>query len=254
MTSGRLDLASAGFAGGERYERARPGYPADAIAALCTACEIGLGRRVLDLAAGTGKLTRHLVAQGADVIAVEPVAGMREQLASTMPGVSVVHGTAELLPVDDATIDVVTVGQAFHWFDGPAALREIHRALVPGGAIGLVWNVMDRRVRWVERLQELIHRHRGPNPWYAGHVWRAAFSPGAGFTTLEHRAFANAQTVDIDGLIDRVASVSFIATLPDEVCLEVTAEIRQIVAEELSDQVQFAIPYVTDVFWSHRGG
>lgn len=252
MAPRHLDLASAGFAGGELYERARPGYPADAVATLCAECAVGPGRTVLDLAAGTGKLTRELAAHGADVIAVEPVGGMREQLASTVPQIQVLNGTAEALPVADASVDVVTVGQAFHWFDGPAALREIRRVLVPGGAIGLIWNVMDRRVGWVQRVQEVIHRHRGPNPWYAGHAWRSAFTQDRGFAPLEHRAFTNAQLVEVAGLVDRVASVSFIATLPDEERAEVITEVLRIVRAELPGQDRFAIPYVTDVFWSHR--
>jgi SAM-dependent methyltransferase len=252
MTSRRFDLASAGFAGGERYERARPGYPADAIAALCAACGIEPGRAVLDLAAGTGKLTREFVACGAHVTAVEPVAGMREQLAATVPGIQIIDGTAERVPVDDASVDVVTVGQAFHWFDGPVALKEIHRVLVPGGAIGLVWNVMDRSVPWVGRVHELIHRHRGPNPWYSGHAWRATFTPDCGFGALQHRVFVNTQPVDIANLVDRVASISFIATLPDGERSVLMDDLRQIVAEELPGQARFAIPYVTDIFWSHR--
>ncbi len=254
MTSLRFNLAAVGFAEGERYERARPGYPPGAIAELCAACGITPGRTVLDLAAGTGKLTRELVACGAHVMAVEPVAGMREQLAAGVPGIQIVEGTAERIGLDDASVDVVMVGQAFHWFDGPAALQEIHRVLVPGGAIGLVWNVMDRRVGWVDRVQDLVHRHRGPNPWYAGHAWRAAFTAQCGFAELQHRVVTNAQPVDVAGLIDRVASISFVATLPDEERSVLMDEVRHIVAEELPGQARFAIPYVTDIFWSHRMG
>lgn len=217
-------------------------------------CEIGPGSRVLDLAAGTGKLTRELLACGAHVVAVEPVVGMRDQLAATVPGIAVLDGTAERLPLGDGSIDAVTVGQAFHWFDGSAALREIHRVLGPRCAVGLIWNVMDRGVPWVGRLQEVIHRHRGPNPWYAGHMWRDAFTRDIGFTPLGHRQFTSSQIVDIAGLIDRVASISFIATLPDVARAGVMTEIRQIVAEDLPAQDRFAIPYVTDVFWSHRQG
>ncbi len=254
MTSEYFELASAGFARGERYERARPGYPAEAIAVLLTGCGVGPGTRVLDLAAGTGKLTRDLVASGAEVTAVEPVAGMRARLASIVPDEQILDGTAERLAVSDGSVDAVTVGQAFHWFDGPAAVREIHRVLVPGGAVGLIWNVMDRSVAWVERVQELIHRHRGASPWYSSHAWRVAFTADCGFGPLEHRACTNAQQVDVEGLVDRVASISFIATLPDPARSEVLGEVRQIAAEELPGQARFAIPYVTDVFWSRRTG
>ena len=179
---------------------------------------------------------------------------MRARLTSIVPDEQILDGTAERLAVSDGSVDAVTVGQAFHWFDGPAAVREIHRVLVPGGAVGLIWNVMDRSVAWVERVQELIHRHRGASPWYSGHAWRVAFTVDCGFGPLEHRACTNAQQVDVEGLVDRVASISFIATLPDPARSEVLGEVRQIAAEELPGQARFAIPYVTDVFWSHRAG
>lgn len=252
MTTDHLSLAGEGFARGARYERARPGYPAGAVDALTRACGIGQGTRVLDLAAGTGKLTRHLVACGAQVVAVEPVAGMRAHLASTIAGVQISDGTAEDIPAADGSMDAVTVGQAFHWFDGPAAVREIHRVLAPGGALGLIWNVMDRRVAWVGVLQDLIHRYRGPSPWYWGHAWRVAVTSESGFGLLEHDGFANAQEVDVEGLVERVASISFIATLPDGAQRDVLREVRRIAGDHLPGQPSFAIPYITDVFWTRR--
>jgi SAM-dependent methyltransferase len=251
MSRETRDLASAGFAAGERYEQARPGYPQVAVDTLCAACGIGPGRRVLDLAAGTGKLTRELVARGADVIAVEPTAGMRDQLVAAGLAIHIRTGTAEQIPVADGGVDVVTVGQAFHWFDAPRALAEIRRTLAPGGAIGLVWNVMDRSVGWVDRLQTRIHRHRGLSPWYTGHEWRSAFTGGCGFTPLEHRAFRNHQLVDVEGVVERVASVSFIATLPEQERAEVLADVRQLATEAFPGG-DAAIPYVTDVFWAVR--
>src|SRR5262245_56757726 len=107
------------------YERARPSYPAEAVAHLVGHGGIGPGRRVLDLAAGTGKLTRLLVPTGAEVVAVEPVPAMRDQLTAVLPGVTVHDGTAGALPLPDNSVDAVTVGQAFHWFDPPRALAEI---------------------------------------------------------------------------------------------------------------------------------
>lgn len=251
MSRALRDLASAGFAQGARYERARPEYPPDAVDALCQACRIGPGRRVLDLAAGTGKLTQPLVARGAEVIAVEPTAGMRERLVASGLRVRVLAGSAEQIPVEDAGVDAVTVGQAFHWFEGSRAIAEIRRILVPGGALGLVWNVMDRSVPWVDRLQERIHRHRGASPWYAGHEWRSAFTDTSGFTPLEHRAFTNRQPVDVEGVVDRVASISFIATLPEPERADVLSDVRTIAVEAFPDGYG-AISYVTDVFWAYR--
>jgi len=244
----------AGFAEGDRYDRARPHYTADAVDHLCAALLVGPGRRVLDLAAGTGKLTRELAARGAAVIAVEPTEGMRDQLAAGVPGIRVLAGTAERIPLDDAVVDAVTVAQAFHWFDGPAAVREIHRVLIPDGSLGLMWNVMDQTVPWVKELQLVIHRRRGENPWYTGHAWRRAFDGAPEFSPLEHRAFRNAQTVDRDGLLDRVASISFVATLPAGERDAVFADARAILADYdvPGPGGHFEIPYVTDVFWCRR--
>jgi ubiquinone/menaquinone biosynthesis C-methylase UbiE len=116
------------------YRRARPSYPA---AAVEWALEAAPGRRVVDLAAGTGKLTEVLVAAGADVVAVEPLANMRAELERALPSVRALDGSAERIPLPGGSADAVLVGQAFHWFDGPAALAEIARVLVPGGALGL---------------------------------------------------------------------------------------------------------------------
>jgi len=139
--------AAVGFdRGAADYERGRPGYPDAAIALVARKLGITPGQRVLDLAAGTGKLTRSLLGLGAELVAVEPVAGMREQLRRAVPGVDVRDGTAEQIPLDDASVDAVLVAQAFHWFDVPAAAAEIHRVLVPGGGLAVIRNEWDRTV------------------------------------------------------------------------------------------------------------
>jgi ubiquinone/menaquinone biosynthesis C-methylase UbiE len=145
------EVASSGFgAEAAAYERARPSYPDDAVAWLADALRITAPATVADVAAGTGKLTRLLAPSGATVIAVEPVAGMREFLAATTPGALAVAGTAEALPFADSSIDAITVAQAFHWFDASAALHEFHRVLRPGGRVGLIRNARDRSVSWVD--------------------------------------------------------------------------------------------------------
>ena len=165
--------AAAGFArAADAYERGRPGYPPEAIAHLVA--ELGLwdGTTVLDLAAGTGKLTRVLQATGATVIAVEPVEAMRRVLSEAVPGVEVRAGTAEAIPVADGSLDAVTVAQAFHWFDAGRALHEIYRTLRPGGGLGLIWNMFDTSIDWVAALQALVHAHQRGEPQYGR-------SPGA---------------------------------------------------------------------------
>jgi ubiquinone/menaquinone biosynthesis C-methylase UbiE len=130
--------AATGFARSvEAYERGRPDYPPEAIAYLQRELELRAGRTVVDLAAGSGKLTRQLVALRCEVIAVEPVDEMRAAIGA---GIRTLEGTAEAIPLPDASADAVTVAQAFHWFDGPKALAEIARVLRPGGALALVWN------------------------------------------------------------------------------------------------------------------
>ena len=131
---------------------------------------------MLDLAAGTGKLTAHLVETGAEVVAIEPVDEMRAVLERELPSVRALAGTAEAIPLDAASVDAVTVGQAFHWFRGDEALAEIHRVLRPGGGLGLVWNVRDTSVPWVARLTEIMEPHRGDAPTHRTGAWRKALS------------------------------------------------------------------------------
>jgi ubiquinone/menaquinone biosynthesis C-methylase UbiE len=154
------------------YEAARPSYPAEAVAYIVGHGGIGPGRRVLDLAAGTGKLTRLLVPTGAEVVAIEPVAGMRDQLVAQSPDVEVHDGTAEALPLADGSVDAITVAQAFHWFDAPVALAEMRRVLRPRGHLFLVWNIRDRDRDWVREFGDLLVD--GPDcerPWTTPGSW-----------------------------------------------------------------------------------
>src|SRR2546423_11287143 len=133
-----LHPATRGFAAADVYERGRPSYPAASIEKIVERLGLHPARTVLDLAAGTGKLTRLLVPSGANVIAVEPVLEMRTELERRVPGVAALGGTAERIPLNDDHVDAVTVGQAFHWFNADAALREIQRVLRPGGGLALI--------------------------------------------------------------------------------------------------------------------
>jgi SAM-dependent methyltransferase len=236
--------AEQGFAraAGE-YRRGRPGYPRAALAYLAERLGLGPGRTVVDLAAGTGALTRPLLALGCQVVAVEPVAEMRAELPA---GARVLDGTAERMPLPDATADAVTVAQAFHWFDGDAALAEIHRVLRPGAALALIWNrrVPDDPVN--AAIEELVAPHRGGTPSHRGD-WRAAFERTTLFGPLEERRFPNEHIQDADGLAARVASISFISSLP-------AAERERVVAaaRELAAEGPVAVRYQTEVMVSRR--
>jgi SAM-dependent methyltransferase len=206
--------ASVGFArSAAAYERGRPGYPPAAIDFLAARLRLGPGRTVVEVAAGTGKLTRPLLATGAEVIAVEPVADMRAALPAAARGID---GTAEAMPLATASADAVAVAQAFHWFDGDAALTEIHRVLRPGGALALVWNRRRMNDPLNQAIEELIGPYRGHTSAFHSGAWRAAFERTELFGPLEERVFPNDQSLDADGLADRIASVSFIAALDEK--------------------------------------
>lgn len=195
------------------YERGRPGYPQAAVDFVAERLRLGPGRTVVDLAAGTGKLTRSLLATGADVVAMEPVAEMRALLPEDARAVD---GTAEAMPLDAGSADAVTVAQAFHWFDGEAALAEIHRVLRPGGSLGLVWNRRRMDDPLNVAIQDLLAPYRGRMSAMQTGAWRDAFERSHLFGPFEERVFANPQSLDADGLADRIASINFIAALEEE--------------------------------------
>jgi SAM-dependent methyltransferase len=238
--------AEQGFAraAGE-YRRGRPGYPQQAIEYLAERLGLRPGRTVVDLAAGTGALTRPLLALGCDVVAVEPVAEMRAELPAEARAAD---GTAERMPLRDGAADAVTVAQAFHWFDGDAALAEIHRVLRPGGALALVWNrrVEDDPVN--AEVERIVAPHRAGTPSHRD-GWRRAFERTTLFSPLEERHFTNEHVQDADGLADRVASISFIASLPPDEHERVVAAARELAADG-----PVTVPYRTEVFTCDRRG
>jgi SAM-dependent methyltransferase len=228
------------------YEKGRPDYPPGAVDWLIEALRINSHSNVVDLAAGTGKLTRLLVPTGARVIAVEPVAGMREVLASVVPTAEVLEGTAEHLPLPDGSVHAVTVAQAFHWFRGEEALAEIHRVLAPQGRLGLIWNrrKMDQPVQ--AELARVMDEHRGTTPSQESGAWRAAFQGTSLYGPLSEADFAMEQVVDREQLGARVLSVSFIAALPPDQQARVADEVAEI-AGRYGDRV--ALQYTTRVYW-----
>jgi SAM-dependent methyltransferase len=196
----------------------------------------------VDVGAGTGKLTRQLVARDLHVTAVEPVEGMRNVLRRVLQGVDVVEGTAEAIPVADGGADAVTVAQAFHWFDAERALAEFHRVLRRDGVVALIWNVRDRTHPLHQAYAELIKPYRGgtyPEMEEPGHALGA--SPR--FHGFEERRFPYVQFLDADGLVERASSVSFIAQLPSD---ERDALLDRVRA--LAPEGEFEFPYVTKVF------
>jgi len=244
------DVAARGFgAGAAAYEAARPGYPDEAIAVVRDAVRVGSGIRVLDLAAGTGKLTRRLVELGASVLAVEPVAAMRDQLATVLPDIEVLEGAAEEIPVDDASVDVVTVAQAFHWFDAPAALTEIARVLRPGGRLVLLWNERDETTPWVAEMSRLIRWHERTVSRYQHVSWPDIVGSSGRFDPLQERVVRWDQPIDRALLADRVRSISYIAAMPVPQREKLVAEVVHL-ARRLPEP--FPLPYTCRVQWATR--
>jgi SAM-dependent methyltransferase len=221
-------LAAAGFgrAAGS-YEQARPSYPPDSVAWLVKRLDLRPSRTVVDLGAGTGKLTRLLMATGARVVAVEPVEEMR-RLLEGVTSAEAVEGTAEAIPLPDASADAATAAQAFHWFRADEALREIHRVLRPASALALLWNRLDSTDPLTAAFADVVARHRGHARFDGGPRWREAFDRTRFFTALEPRRFANAQELDRHGLVERAASESSIAILPDERRRAALDEVREL--------------------------
>jgi len=208
--------ASAFSGAAAAYEQARPGYPPDIFSWLAAHAGVRPGARVLDLAAGTGKLTRGLVALGAAVVAVEPVAGMRQVLASSVGGAPVVAGVAQAIPLGPGTVDACTVAQAFHWFATDGAVAEVHRVLRPGSVLAVVWNRRDLSDPLQAALQRLLAPLRHGAPAFESGLWRRALEGPAGATRFApdgHCSVPWRQPVDVEGVAARVASVSFVAAL-----------------------------------------
>ena len=247
MSPGRSS-PSANLAGYARsaaaYERGRPGYPPAAVDYLAARLRLGPGRIVVDLAAGTGKFTRPLLATGAEVIAMEPVAEMRAVLPA---GARAVDGTAEEMPLDTGSVDAVAVAQAFHWFDGDAALAEIHRVLRPGSSLGLLWNHrrMDDPVN--QAIEELLAPYRGHMSALHTGSWHVPFESTTLFGPLDGRVFANEHSLDADGLADRIASINFIARLDERERTEVVRAARA-----LAGGGSVTIPQYTEVLVADR--
>ena len=264
------EIAARGFgAEAAAYDRARPSYPPDAISWLADELEIGPGRQVVDLAAGTGKLTTLLAGTGADLIAVEPVTSMRERLRDLLPGVPVLSGVAEALPLADSSVDVVLVAQAFHWFDARRAMAEIARVVRPGGYLGLLWNARDRSLEWVDQVwsvMDRVERHApwrderdgdGPDDRRLVRSERYLAGPGdSSWSPWVESTFYHVQHSSHEDVLDRMRSVSHIAVLPPVRQGNVLDEIRTILADhpQTREQPTVGIPYRVDAMYTQRLG
>ncbi len=224
------------------YERGRPGYPEEAVRWLAG----DEPRDVVDLGAGTGKLTRALVALGHRVTAIEPLSEMLELLPAAAPGAGAILGNAEVIPLPDDFADVVTSAQAFHWFDHAVALPEIARVLRPSGRLALVWNTRDEREPWVARLSSIM----GSEAIIESDATEPIDASGL-FATVERAEFRLEQSLDREALLDLVLSRSYCAKLTSserEPILDAVGTLY----DEIADSTGVRLPYVTECFRATR--
>ncbi|WP_432261250.1 class I SAM-dependent methyltransferase [Cupriavidus sp. TMH.W2] len=249
------EAAAQGFASqADAYARGRPEYPAAIDGWLRGTLGLHAGRTALDLGAGTGKFTRRLVETGAAVIAVEPVAQMRAQLFAALPSVQVLAGSAEAIPLPDASVDAVVCAQAFHWFANAGAMAEIRRVLRPGGPLGLVWNVRDESVDWVAQLTAIMTPHEGDAPRFYKGDWKRVF-PAEGFGPLALQSLPYTHVgAPQQVIVDRVMSVSFIASLQAAEQDRVRQRLQAVIGQHpaLSGRAEVAFPYRTEAYHCER--
>jgi SAM-dependent methyltransferase len=234
----------------DHYVRGRPDYPPGVGDWLREQLHLHAGKKVVDLGAGTGKFTSLLVSTGATVLAVEPVGQMLAKLSAALPQVEALLGSAYAIPLPDASVDAVVCAQAFHWFATAEALAEIHRVLKPSGQLGLVWNLRDERVGWVARLNRIVDDAEGDTPRYYTGAWREPF-PFEGFGSLCEQHFSLEHTgTPEDVIVNRVRSISFIATLAPQRRARIEEEVRALIASEpdLKGRDVVTLPYETAVF------
>lgn len=237
----------------DAYDRGRPPYPPAAVAWLSDELGVTPASTVLDLAAGTGKLTDALLPLARHVVAVEPVAEMRRVLAARRPQVEVLAGRAEAIPLADASVDTVFVAAAFHWFDADAALAEIHRVLRPGGGLGLLWNRPEwANEDWYAEFTTMLDRAReeqeAPNRYVAGE-WRVALERAPAFGPVRKREFRHVHRVTRDGFLARVASWSVFAVLPDRERDELLAAVAGLLDRRGIGELD--LRYRTDTYRAH---
>ncbi len=216
----------------EAYERGRPEYAPDAVGALAAELRLGNDARVLDLAAGTGKLTRALLATGLDVVAVEPQAEMRDHLATSIGADRVLEGFAEAIPLADGSVDAVTVADGFHWFDQPAALVEIRRVLRPGGGLAVIATIPDwTGASWADELGGLIAELRPEHPYFDGPSWQEGVREAGGWTEPREVRVTTSSPARPEAIVDHIRSMSWMAAMPEDERAAIIARVAGLIAD-----------------------
>lgn len=220
----------------EEYERGRPGYPATLLDWIRSRQELGPGSTVVDLAAGTGKLTRLLVTSGARLIAVEPLGAMRDVFRRMLPDVELIEGTAESIPLPDSSADLVTCGQGIKWFPNPVALAEIARVLRPGGEFVIVQNEYDESSPVQRRIEEIrIEAERESGEVKPGQNWREIVLVDPHFSVVDQVVLRGEHLVDREGVIGRMRSSSAVNRVSEARRLEMIESLDALIDGDVVD-------------------
>jgi SAM-dependent methyltransferase len=242
--------AASGFtSNADAYERGRPSYPAEAVASLARELGLTTASTALDLAAGTGKLTRVLLPVVGRVIAVEPSQPMLAQLQDVLPAVDGRAGTAEAIPLPDASVDAVFVGDAFHWFGTAPAILEIARVLSPGGGLALLWNRAHwtaAELPWLPEFGALVDPYRRAAGSYPGDRWKEALRDSGLFEPPSSTEADRVHRIGVEELVALVSSWSWIANLPEGERGAVLRRVRELVG----GHDRLALPYRTEIHWT----
>ena len=222
------------------YERARPEYPTEAVDWMLPP----EAKTVLDLGAGTGKLTRALATRGLEVFAVDPAPNMLAQLSAAIPEATVSVGPAEDIPLADASVDAIVVGQAWHWVDQSRAVPEVARVLRPGGTLGLIWNMRDERTAWVARLTEVMHPAEGEVFARTGVIERGPFGE------LESANFEWSAELTRQDLLDLLRSRSYFITADETEQSSLVRGVNDLLDNDpdVGGRDTWTMPYVTRAF------
>lgn len=246
-TDGPSGQAAAFDATAVAYEMGRPEYPDAALDWWDERGAFEPGHVVLDLAAGTGKLTRLLPQHVCEIHAVEPLANMRVEFERVLPEITVRDGTAESIPFPDDSFDTVLVAQAFHWFDQQRALDEIARVLRPGGGLGLIWNDDDEDAAdWVPAVVA-EKRSVGESPVHDDTTVADVLGTHGRFDAIAHAEFRWTESTTVERVLANVLSRSYVSMLDPDARRAVLVRVRETV-EPLGDEIEF--PYSTAVFWA----
>jgi SAM-dependent methyltransferase len=243
-------VAESGYrAGAAAYERGRPSFPDEAVDWLLGHLALPAGEPLLEIGSGTGKLTRQLVARGLCVLAVEPVDAMRARLAALGSDVTPLAATAEQLPFATGSLAGALFAQSLHWCDVSRALAEVQRVLAAGARIGLIWNMRDVSVPWQRDLDALLASVRGDAPHSGDGRWQAAVAASPDLAVEATGSWRWQHATSVGGVLERVRSVSYVASLGGPRQAAVLARVREILAarrgvEDDADPVPF--PYVTE--------